>query len=428
MTSHVARSMPALTAALLGSLLAGCGADTGGGAADMAVVRDSAGITIVEFPLTDSAAAEWREAEEILSIGAVEGPPAELLSRVTGAVRLDDGGIVIADGGSNEIRWFDADGQHTVSVGRSGAGPGEFRRVSRLARAAGDSVLAYDVANRRITVLTPDGTVARMVDVAVDGAAPLALLGVLRDGRWLVERTRYDRQDRPGEPLTQVRSTSLLLWDGHEPPQLVRTDVSDPQPVIVIDGVIMAEMPHPLAPPPVRIAAGDVWLDAWQHPAVLRIHGVDGASPEIGANGDDNPAAGNPAAGGEPQRIISMGARRVPFQDAHLEAWFDGAGYSTQQRAAFRSTLDQLQAPEFLPTHGSVLGGRDGQVWVSDFPDPTTRAADWTVYSMGPDGGTARWRVRLPPHFNALSAGDGHIVGVLRDEWGVETVRVYRLR
>lgn len=131
------------------------------------------------------------------------------------------------------------------------------------------------------------------------------------------------------------------------------------------------------------------------------------------------PGSDSPQPGGE---------GRVPYQDAHLEAWFDGPGYSPQQRAAFRSTLEQLQAPDFLPSHGSVLGGLDGQVWGCDFPDPATRAADWTVYHPAPDGGAARWQVRLPPHLNALSAGDDDIVGVLRDEWGVETVRVYRVR
>jgi len=39
--------------------------------------------------------------------------------------RLADGGVAVADGGSQEVRFFDADGDFVRSVAGPGGGPGE---------------------------------------------------------------------------------------------------------------------------------------------------------------------------------------------------------------------------------------------------------------------------------------------------------------
>ncbi len=89
---------------LLTLLLAACGDARGG--ASLATVRDSAGIRIVE-----SSGGTWEEgeawrvaAQPALEIGMAEGPPAYLLDQVHGARRLSNGEMVIANGGSGELR------------------------------------------------------------------------------------------------------------------------------------------------------------------------------------------------------------------------------------------------------------------------------------------------------------------------------------
>ena len=73
------------------------------------VVRDSAGVEIVvshrrgwDTPMT------WRvNAQPTLEIGKVTGEPGYEFDQIAGLVRLDDGRIVVADGGSSEVRFFD---------------------------------------------------------------------------------------------------------------------------------------------------------------------------------------------------------------------------------------------------------------------------------------------------------------------------------
>src|SRR5690606_16795253 len=120
---------PSLPSPLLPAilLLAACGA--GERAATDIAVRDSAGIALGE-----DTAAVWPEGggwhlspEPLVEIGVLDGAPEDQLFRVVGARRLGDGRIVVANSGTHELRFYDAQGRHLRSVGREGEGPGEFR-------------------------------------------------------------------------------------------------------------------------------------------------------------------------------------------------------------------------------------------------------------------------------------------------------------
>ena len=45
------------------------------------------------------------------------------------ALRLPNGQIVIANSGSNELRYYDSAGVFLYAVGREGFGPGEFKDI-----------------------------------------------------------------------------------------------------------------------------------------------------------------------------------------------------------------------------------------------------------------------------------------------------------
>src|SRR5688572_2268538 len=116
--------------------LLACGPDRGATTSQF-VTRDSASVTIVEnaAPIWTDSADVWRvQAEPAVTIGVVEGAPEYQLFRVRHALRLEDGAIVVADGGSREIRFYDSAGRHIRSIGGDGEGPGEFRVISLLAR------------------------------------------------------------------------------------------------------------------------------------------------------------------------------------------------------------------------------------------------------------------------------------------------------
>jgi hypothetical protein len=138
----------------------GCaGADPGA----RVVQRDSAGVVIVEShsPAWSESAGWTVEDDPALDIGGVGGEAEYQFSRIAGALRMPDGRIVVADGGSQELRFFDAEGGFLRSVGGRGGAPGEYQEIVSLGQGPGDSIWVFDFGARRFTVLDSDGRLGR---------------------------------------------------------------------------------------------------------------------------------------------------------------------------------------------------------------------------------------------------------------------------
>lgn len=144
---------------LLTSLAAlACGGD--GASTGTAVVRDSAGIVIVENgPL--AAAPVWTVPDSpLVSLGGQPGDPGHDLNRVVAGRFLPGGRILVADAGSAQLRVFDSTGRFLQAVGRQGNGPGEFANYVMLVPPSGDSLLTVDGA-QRYSVFGPDLSLVR---------------------------------------------------------------------------------------------------------------------------------------------------------------------------------------------------------------------------------------------------------------------------
>ena len=129
---------------------------------------DSAGIRIVENSEPAwSAGAGWRlGTEPTLTIGAVTGDPNYLFQGISHALRLEDGTIVVADRGANELRLFDAAGGFIRSLGGPGEGPGEFQLLNEV-WTRGDTILVSDNIQSRISVFGRGGDVLETIPVEV---------------------------------------------------------------------------------------------------------------------------------------------------------------------------------------------------------------------------------------------------------------------
>ena len=123
--------------------MAACGSGSGAGSA---VSRDSAGITIVENSGAKWAEGTgWRVPDSVLvDIGGQGADTSSDMDRVAGPVRLSDGRIAFANGGTNELRIFDATGKHLASSGRAGSGPGEYQMPMGIWVGQGDSLMVFD--------------------------------------------------------------------------------------------------------------------------------------------------------------------------------------------------------------------------------------------------------------------------------------------
>ncbi len=169
---HATARCWSISAALLALTLAGCGQSA---ERSTLSVTDSAGITIVESraPLWGPEEG-WRLSEEpLLTIGAVEGADEYQLYRVRSALRLPDGRIVIANSGTNELRFYGHGGTHLFTRGGEGGGPGEFRSMGEMS-ILGDSLFIYDFGQMRMTVYSTTGEFGRTfrVQELPDGGFP----------------------------------------------------------------------------------------------------------------------------------------------------------------------------------------------------------------------------------------------------------------
>ena len=97
--------------------------------------------------------------EPLVRVGMLDGPVEHLFGNITGAVRLEDGSVVVGDEQSREVRMFDARGRHVWTSGREGEGPGDYQGLWLLRRCQGATVTVYDWQLKRITELDSEGRV-----------------------------------------------------------------------------------------------------------------------------------------------------------------------------------------------------------------------------------------------------------------------------
>jgi hypothetical protein len=160
-----------------------------------------------------------------LEIGRAGGDPSHELYRVSGAVRLTDGRIVVANSGSSELRYFDSNGDYLKSVGRRGGGPGEFTGDLKLLPYHGDSLLVWDARLRRFSLFDLNGAFVRVLAMPPGDTLTFPwdtwlyrgfwLEGVMPAHRGAVARIVDSIHSTDRQPSPQLRMARLdggLLW------------------------------------------------------------------------------------------------------------------------------------------------------------------------------------------------------------------------
>ena len=175
---------------------------------------DSAGIRIVENPRPpEGSRLPWRIGPEpTVSIGTREGEEAYQLYIVRDAMMLPDGRIIVANGGSGELRIFDALGTHLASWGGEGEGPGEFDNLWQIEPWTGDSIAAWFAPRMGISVFDAEGNYARTFTLAAAPGTPPWLqswpFASTSDGFILAVRT-------PDTVVVQLRAVTRAHIDAH---------------------------------------------------------------------------------------------------------------------------------------------------------------------------------------------------------------------
>jgi hypothetical protein len=379
------------------------GACAGAEAGPSAAVRDSAGVTIVENPAALAEREAWTvAAEPTVAIGVLEGDERYQFSRVGSGVRLSDGRIVVANGGTHELRYYDASGAHLVSVGRQGEGPGEFQGLELITALPGDSLAAYDFNLRRISFFDSSGAFVRSVLLDFTEGYP-SPVGRFADGSWLSSRGFTFSPGDDGSDV--IRDTVPLMVFG--------ADGALRDTAGVFPGVEVY----------LQSEGGAAWASSLPFGRTTEV-AVSGSRFYAGHTERYEIARYTPE--GAPELIIRLGRAAVPVGGVDVDRLkaerLENANPTWRQRT--ERMFADMPLPGTFPAFGDLMADPDGHLWVLDYPRPGEDARRWTVFSSE---GRALGFVATPPGLRVLEIGRDHVLGVWLDDLDVEHVRLYRL-
>jgi len=126
MTRRPVSNLCRLTAFALALVGVACSGD--GGGVEWVAVRDTVGDTIVVRTTAGSIWGSSRVLTPEVSIGVLEGADAYMFGSVAAIAVTSDERVFVLDRQIPQVRLFGPDGIHIRDVGRSGEGPGEYKR------------------------------------------------------------------------------------------------------------------------------------------------------------------------------------------------------------------------------------------------------------------------------------------------------------
>lgn len=143
-----------------GWLAAACGGSTGSAASGLEVERTTEDTTAVVRNLAGSTWGAPAQLVEELSIGVLEGAEEYMFGRIAG-IWVDGDRLYAVDGQVPAARIYDLDGAYLGDLGRKGEGPGEYTRPSGVAVLADGTVVVRDGGTRRLLFFDAGGTPVR---------------------------------------------------------------------------------------------------------------------------------------------------------------------------------------------------------------------------------------------------------------------------
>lgn len=379
--------------------LAGCG----DGAPDSSLTRRPDGDTIrtVEHGDLDTSRI-WRfGGNPIVDVGS-----GEALVQVASAVRLGDR-IVVADAGAHQLRFYDLAGKLLRAAGRGGNGPGEFRHLSWTGPLPGDSVGAWDVRLRRLSVYSRDGDLGRTAEFGIKGFFP-AVQGVFADGSLLIA-TQVGGVRAPGSGAGAWRDTAVFV-------RMSSTgEVRD----------TVGRFPGPeqyTSPAGERTSTRTYGL-----PFGRETFASVNQDRAFVATGDGYEITAYDTSGlGQSRVQVRVDPR--PVSQAEIRAYRAEVleNLADSDVAEWTQALETAPYPRQMPALAGLTASADGHVWVREYQPPGApeKESRWAVFD-------AEWKpvavVRGPARFQIFQIGADWVLGRQVGVDGVEHVLVYPL-
>ena len=380
-------------------------------------VRDSLGVTIIAYGSDFSHLARQAWFLDTAPLYTI-GDSGLDLHGVRAALFQSNGGAVIANGIDRQLLLCDEHGRLCARAGRQGGGPGEFRELTSVSVGPGDSVLAYDGREHRLSVFDPDGSFVRAVGVGgMDTLGSAEEIGQLPSGELIAAFRRRTQ----GTGLVRD-SLALFLLDAAAKPVRLLAVIPHlyvdwgPHAVPFGEGTASFPLPVPLSSvTAVALGDGALYVGLPDVNTVVRL-GLDGE-----------------------QRVTRALAPPLAIDEADRERFFASLARSVAGRRSDPRELDALRAirgPGIRPAFGlepvtarlgesGLLVTDVGAVWLRPFHLPGDSADLWPM--LGADG-QYEGMITIPARFRPTSVRGDIVLGVHQDAMDIERVRAYRIR
>ncbi len=384
-------------------------------------VRDSLGIEIVESgaPLWVEATAWTIDPEPVLIIGDMEFDSTRALFQVNDVLLMDGDEVIVANGGTAELLWFDRGGNLKKVIGKPGRGPDELRVVRSVWRCENgaiavndiEKIVQFDTAGRTLASNRADQRIG-------DGARNIS--GIDHDCSRIVVAIR------PAPRQTSVSDVVAPTWSlAWEDLVTGKRDTIARFPGGEVVGLIYQGR---IRPQPFPWGNRPYWSTTQEGFTYV----ASSATYETRRYGPS----------GDLQRISRVNGRALPHNRPDRNVFEERRRLMVEAYPKSR-TLDDIlpkwgefPVPEVEPVASQLIADDAGNVWIRSYPrstggyagfewDRLVEPESWTVFD--PSG---RWLglVMIPSGVEVIRIQGDRLIGTQKDELDVEQVRVFRIR
>jgi hypothetical protein len=348
------------------------------------------------------AVVEWRvDPVPLLTIGRDEPDNIDAtFERITGATRLADGSLLVADLGDWPLKLYGADGKFVRRVARKGTGPGEIEYLARLYR-CGDRLFTQDIASRRISEFSLDGRYLSDFRFQVLPGQQVPYISACD------ERGRFAHLGwgALSNPVAGYHRDTVPVWLSATPdgaPQFVDSIASSERWGRTMQGRIVGTRPLPLGrQPSIAFGPGGLYIATGDAFEVL-VYDTSGARLT-------------------PHRLSDSVAAVTPADVRdHIEAQVAEEG--EQRRASVEREFGEITYPQRHAAITALVVDREGLLWLRSFVPPTAESVTWRVLDQN---GAEVARVSLPRRMQLFEIGRDYVLG--RELDVVEGVPVLKL-
>lgn len=334
-----------------------------------------------------------------LEIGGLDGQVPFMFTEINGIADLPDGGLVVIDGGSAELRWFTASGSHQEVAGGRGQGPAEFGRPKLLSRFEQDSLAIFDRGRRRLVRVASDGS-------SIDVVTPADL-----DRRLLAGSAEAVVGSRVVFRVSETSPSACPENETCELPMHLRwVDVESGE-----SGNLATYSRRWLNYVDAR--GGRFLIDGWFDHQGLVAAGPAGLVVEGGSHFELRQLDLR----GNPSLIMRLSKSTEPVSSAILDYYAS----QTSDPREMKRIFDMAELPDALPAFSALQVDRVGYYWAKLFNHVEIDPPEWLVFDSE---GRALGTVEFPAGFEVAAIGEDYVLGKWTDQLGVEYVRRYSLQ